>query len=112
MKNFRLFGLPATMLLALSVSSISFAAEDTQIIHETRGEDLSKNEKEVEIIDRSVRTSPYASTPSYAQGGDQSRYSTNSGWSRGNYFGYRSWWGGGRSSDIPSSGYTAPSSRR
>ena len=62
------------------------------------------------VIDRSVRTNPYPNTPSYAQGGDTSRYSTSQGWSRGS--GYSSYWGGGRSSDIPTTGYNTPGSYR
>jgi len=66
-----------------------------------------------EEVDRSYRTNSYPNTPSYAQGGDTSRYSTNQGWSRGNQFGY--FWGGwggfgynNHSSDIPTTGYNTP----
>ena len=56
------------------------------------------------VIDRSERTNPYGNTPSYAQGGDTSRYSTSQGWSRGR----NSYWWGGRSSDMASTGYNTP----
>lgn len=53
------------------------------------------------------RANPFPNTPSYAQGGDTSRYATDQGWARGRNF----WWGGRRGSDIPTSGYTTPSRR-
>lgn len=56
-------------------------------------------------VDRSYRANPYANTPSYAQGGDSSRYATDQGWSRGR----GNWWWGGRGSDMPTTGYTTPS---
>lgn len=61
-------------------------------------------------VDRSSRTNPYPNTPSYAQGGNSSRYDTSNAWSRG---GYNNWWYyGNRGGDIRSSGYTPPPSRR
>lgn len=58
-----------------------------------------------EKVDRSQRTNPYANTPSYAQGGNTSRYDTSNGWSRG---GSNYWSWGYRGSDIPTTGYTPP----
>ena len=65
---------------------------------------LSSSAIAEERIDRSQRANPYPNTPSYAQGGDTSRYDTSNGWSRGG----RSWYWGNGGSDIPTSGYTAP----
>lgn len=94
--------LVSSLLLALGSSAM--AEEEFEPTKEPRK--LVKAEDDV-IVDRSERANPYANTPSYAQGGDTSRYSTSQGWSRGvNSY----WWGSGRSqSDIPTAGYTRPS---
>ena len=85
----------------------AYAEEQKRSLDDLRSPKIEASEAEEVHIDRRVRTNPYASTPSYAQGGNTSRYSTSQGWSRGN--GY--WWSG-RRSDIGSSGYTSPSAGR
>lgn len=96
------------ILLVIACASLTFFANDAAAEKAERPTYKSKAEdsqREDVVIDRSKRTSPYASTPSYAQGGNSSRYSTSAGWSRGQS-GY--WWHSSRS-DMPTTGYTAPS---
>lgn len=95
--------------LSLGLFVATNAIADTELSESIKEpKKLVSAKEDVVKVDRSVRANPYANTPSYAQGGDTSRYATDQGWSRGRN---SWWWGGGRSSDIASTGYTAPSSR-
>ena len=95
------------MSLLVFGSNVYADAQTLQPVKEPKKLVTEKDEVDIRV-NRDYRANPYANTPSYAQGGDTSRYSTAQGWSRGRG-GY--WWGGSSHSDIPTAGYTRPSSR-
>ncbi len=104
MKN-KLF-LAGSLLVMFGTNAV---AEEEVLLPSKEPSKLALQQDDDFKVDRSQRSNPYANTPSYAQGGDTSRYSTSQGWSRGRNNGY--WWGGRAASDIPTTGYTTPSSR-
>lgn len=97
--------LASSLLLVLGSNAVA----DGQVLQPIKEPKKLVTQEDDVRVDRNNRANPYANSPSYAQGGDTSRYSTGQGWSRGRS-GY--WWGGAQTrSDIPTTGYTTPSSR-
>jgi hypothetical protein len=104
MKQFLFLCVTTLFLVASGNAEENKAAARLDPVKKT---EVSKEDTSVsgQFLDRAA--SDYSSYR-YQKPTDNSRYSTSQGWSRGRY----GFWWGRQGSDIPSSGYTPPASKK